>query len=319
VRKHVVVFGTAVAVAVSALLIQTMPVGAQGRRGGGAAATQPAAANVSQRAATIKRLPDGTPDIRGTWVRVGGGMNEANAPDSELKAFGVLSEPQGFGQGVVTAGPEGGLAKGRAPKYVPNPRPPQGIVDPANRQLPYTPEARAKRLDYAKNMCCPAKNLSYLELSVRCAPPQPWAGGGVQVFQKPEEIALLFEQNHQSRIFYTDGRPHPSPDVTFFGGHSTAHWAGTHLLVDTANLDGRAYYGVGNTFAPFSRQLHITEDFDVLSDKLITFVMTYEDPKTFTRPVKVAGYLYPQDEDEELTPEFTCHEGSYALPDIFGF
>jgi hypothetical protein len=168
-------------------------------------------------------------------------------------------------------------------------------------------------------MCCPAKSLSYLELSVRCAPPQPWAGGGVQIFQKPGEIALLFEQNHQTRIFYTDGRPHPSPDVVFLGGHSTARWEGDDLLVDTTNLDGRAYYGVGNTFAPYSRQLHITERFTVASDKLITFVMTYDDPKTFTRPVKVAGYLYPQDENEELTPEFTCHEGSYSMQDIFGF
>jgi len=316
VRKHVVI-GTAVAVVAGALLTLPLRAAGQGRRGGGAPAAESGAKSTP--AGPVKRLPDGTPDIRGTWVRVGGGMNEANAPDSELKAFGVLSEPQGFGQGLVTAGPEGGRAQARAPKYVPNPRPPQGIVDPANRQLPYTAEARAKRLDYAKNMCCPAKSLPYLELSVRCAPPQPWAGGGVQIFQKPGEIALLFEQNHQTRIFYTDGRSHPSPDVVFFGGHSTGRWEGNDLVVDTTNLDGRAYYGVGNTFAPYSRQLHITERFTVVSDKLITFVMTYDDPKTFTRPVKVAGYLYPQDEDEELTPEFTCHEGSYALPDIFGF
>jgi hypothetical protein len=52
-------------------------------------------------AGAIKRLPDGTPDIRGNWVRVGGNLNEANPPNSELKAFGVLSEPQGFGQGQV--------------------------------------------------------------------------------------------------------------------------------------------------------------------------------------------------------------------------
>jgi hypothetical protein len=281
---------------------------------------QPRVTNVSQRAGAIKRLPDGTPDIRGVWVRVGGGMNEVGAPDSELKAFGVLSEPQGFGQGLVTAGPEGGKTEAKPPKYMPNPRPPQGIVDPADRKLPYTPEARAKRLDYAKNMCCPAKSLDYLELSVRCAPPQPWAGGGVTIFQKPgQEIAMLFEQNHQTRTFHLDGRPHPSKGMVFFGGHTTAHWEGDTLVADTTNLDGRAYYGVGNTFAPFSRELHITERFTVVSDKLITFVMTYEDPKTFTQPVKVAGYFYPQDEDEELTPEFTCHEGSYQLEDIFGF
>jgi hypothetical protein len=284
-KNNVVVIGAAVFAVTSALL--TLQLDAAGQAAAGARAAQPRAQSVPA-AGAIKRLADGSPDIRGTWVRVGGGMNEANAPDSELKAFGVLSEPQGF-------------------------------VDPANRQLPYTPEARAKRLDYAKNMCCPAKALSYLELSVRCAPPQPWAGGGVHIFQRPSEVALLFEQNHQTRVVYTDGRPHPTPDMIFFGGHSTGHWEGNDLVVDTTNLDGRAYYGVGNTFAPYSRQLHITERFTVVSDKLITFVLTYDDPKTFTRPVKVAGYLYPQDEDEELTPEFTCHEGSYAMEDIFGF
>jgi hypothetical protein len=310
VNKHVVI-RTAVAAMASALM--TMPLIAAGQAARGAVKPQPKAANVSQRASTIKRLPDGTPDIRGTWDRVGGGMNEVGAPDSELKAFGVLSEPQGFGQGLVTAGPEGGITKAKPPKYMPNPRPPQGIIDPADRKLPYTEAARAKRLDYAKNMCCPAKNINYLELSVRCAPPQPWAGGGVEIFQRPGEVALLFEQNHQTRIVYTDGRPHPSANVTFLGGHSTGHWEGDDLVVDTTNLDGRAYYGVGNTFAPFSKQLHITERFHVASDKLITFVMTYEDPQ------KVAGYLYPNDEDEELTPEFSCHEGSFAMEDIFGF
>ena len=316
-RKHVV---ASAAIAAAAGVLLTVSIGAQGRQGrAGGSNAQPAVQNVSQRAATIKRLPDGTPDIRGTWVRVGGGMNEANPPESELKAFGVLSEPQGFGQGLVTAGPEGGKIEAKPPKYMPNPRPPAGIIDPADRKLPYTPEARAKRMDYAKNMCCPAKSLQYLELSVRCAPPQPWAGGGVHIFQRPGEIALLFEQNHQTRIVHTDGRPHPSPAMIFFGGHSTGHWEGNDLLVDTTNLDGRAYYGVGNTFAPYSRQLHITERFTVASDKLITFVMTYEDPQTFTRPVKVAGFLYPQDEDEDLAPEFSCHEGSYQLQNIFGF
>src|SRR5215468_6209934 len=90
VKSHVVV-GAAVAAGIGVVL--TLPVGAQGARQGraGAPNTQPAVPNVSQKAGPIKRMPDGTPDIRGIWVRVGGGMNEAGAPDSELKAFGVLS------------------------------------------------------------------------------------------------------------------------------------------------------------------------------------------------------------------------------------
>jgi hypothetical protein len=211
------------------------------------------------------------------------------------------------------------VAAPRTPKYLPNPRPPQGIVDPPDRLLPYTPEGRARRLDYAKNMCCPAKSLAYLELSVRCAPPQPWAGGGVHIMQRPGQVALLFEANHHTRVLYTDDRPHPSANLRFFGGHSTGRWEGNALVVDTTNLDGRAYFGVGNTFPPFSQELHLTERFTIVSDKLITFVLTYDDPKTFTRPVKSAGFFYPANEDEELAPEFTCHEGSYSMQNIFGF
>ena len=57
----------------------------------------------------------------------------------------------------------------------------------------------------------------------------------------------------------------------------------------------------------------------MVSDKLITFVLTYDDPKTFTRPVKSAGFFYPTNEEEELAPEFSCHEGSYSMQNIFGF
>ena len=316
-RKHFVVIGTDVVAVTGALL--TLPLRAAGQSSTGAPNTQAKAQKTPEKSGTIKRLPDGTPDIRGTWTRVGGGLNEAKAPDTALKAFGVLSEPQGFGQGQVTAGPGGQVAERRAPKYAPNPRPPQGIVDPPDRVLPYTPEGLALRLDYAKNMCCPAKSLDYIELSMRCIPPAPWVGGGVHILQRPGEVVLLFEANHQSRVFYTDGRPHPSSDMRFFGGHSTGRWEGNTLLVDTTNLDGRGHFGVGNTFAPFSRQLHFTERFTVVSDKLITYEITYDDPKTFTRPVKSAGYFFPADEEEELAPEVTCHEGSYALEDVFGF
>jgi hypothetical protein len=318
VRKHFLVGGTAVLAVTSALL--TLPLRAAGQSSTGAPNAQAKAQKTPEKSGTIKRLPDGTPDIRGTWTKVGGGLNEAKAPETELKAFGVLSEPQGFGQGQVTAGPGGQVAKRRAPKYAPNPRPPQGIVDPPDRVLPYTPEGRALRLDYAKNMCCPAKSFDYIELSMRCVPPQPWAGGGVHILQRPGEVVLLFESNHHSRVFYTDGRSHPSSNMRFFGGHSIGKWEGNTLVIDTTNLDGRAYFGVGNTFAPFSKELHLTERFTVVSDKLILFELTYDDPKTFTRPVKSAGYYYPSsDEDEELAPELTCHEGSYALLDAFGF
>jgi hypothetical protein len=316
VKKHLVLLGTAVIALTGVLSTLPLRAAAQG--------VQPSAEAIARRppvkAGPVKHLPDGTPDIRGTWTKVGGGLNEANRPATDLKPFGPLAEPEGFrAGGVVFAGPGGAEVEARVPKYLPNPRPPQGIVDPPDRVLPYTPEGLATRLDFAKNMCCPAKSFDYVEISMRCPAPNPWSGGGVHILQRTGQVTLLFESNHYSRVIYTDGRPHPSPAMRFFGGHSTGRWEGDTLVVDTTNLDGRAYFGVGVTIAPFSRELHLTERYTVVSDKLITFELIYDDPKTFTRPVKSVGFLYPYDEDEELVPEVTCHEGSYALPNIFGF
>ena len=82
----------------------------------------------------------------------------------------------------------------------------------------------------------------------------------------------------------------------------------------------RAVRPPGGTIAPFSHDLHFTEKYNVVSDKLITYELTYIDPQTFTKPVKVAGYMFPADPNaEEYVPENSCHEGSYALIDTFGF
>jgi len=319
VRKHFSIVGIGVAAVTAALLAPAV------RAAGQSSTAAPSAAAKADKApaktAAIKRLPDGTPDIRGAWVKNGGGLNEAKVPYSEtaLKPFGVLSEPQGFGQGAVTAGPGGKPVAGRGRGAAPTNRPPVGIVDPPDRMLPYTQAALAERQDRAKNMCCPAKSLDYIEPGMRCIPAALNGTGNLYITQRPGEVALLFETNHQARIVYTDGRPHPPASVTSFQGHSIGHWEGTTLVVDTTNFDGRMYFGVGNTLAPFSKQLHATERYTVQSDKLITFELIYDDPKTFTKPVKVAGYLAPPDTEEEFVPEFTCHEGSYALIDTFGF
>ena len=315
-NKLLAAFGTAIVVATTFVPALPLRAAGQGR--------PPTAAALANRPPVVgkpvNRLPDGSPDIRGTWTKVGGGLNEANRPATDLKPFGEFAEPEGFrAGGYVSTGRDGEVAEAKVPKYLPNKPPPQGIVDPPDRILPYTPEGMAKRLDYAKNMCCPAKSFEYVEISMRCPAPNPWAGGGVHILQRPGQVTLLFESNHHSRVIYTDGRPHPTPTMRFFGGHSTGRWEGDTLVVDTTNLDGHAYFGVGVTIAPFSRDLHLTERYKVESDKLITFELVYDDPKTFTHPVKSVGFLYPYDENEELTPEVTCHEGSYALPDVFGF
>jgi len=316
VREHFVAIGMVVVAMTTVLL--TPPLRAAGQSYETSTDEKAKTQKAPAKAGPIRRTPDGQPDIRGTWTKVGGGLNEAKPPPTQLKAFGLLAEPKGFGQQGLFAGPEGALVS-RSPQYEPKPAPPRGIVDPPDRVLPYRPEALAARLDWASKMCCPAHSLEHLELSARCTPPAPWTGGGgVQILQRPGQVVLLFESNHNSRVMYTDGRPHQGPSIRSFGGDSIGRWEGNTLVVETTNLTGLGHFGVGATIAPFSDVLRLTERFTVVSDKLITYEITYDDPKTFTRPVKSAGYFYPSDDGEELV-EVTCHEGSYALRNVFGF
>jgi hypothetical protein len=193
------------------------------------------------------------------------------------------------------------------------------IVDPANRVLPWRPEAEKARLENAKKMGPPPESFDYIELSARCAPPAPWYGhdrGSIEILQRPEAVVMLYEWDHSSRVFYTDGRPPLGSDMRFFGGDARGQWEGDTLVVTTTNLNGWGAWS--RIFQRYSTAMKLTERFTMVSPKLINYEIIYDDPGLFTRPIKSVGYLYPSDDDEEVM-EITCHEGSRTLYNIFGF
>ena len=98
---------------------------------------------------------------------------------------GAKAEPAGFTRV--------GVPRERL-QHEPDPPRLQGIVDPPSRVLPYRPEAASARLAWAAKMGPPAESWDYVEVSARCAPTPPWQAGAIQIFQRPGEVALLFEQ-----------------------------------------------------------------------------------------------------------------------------
>src|SRR5439155_8956145 len=78
------------------------------------------------------RTPDGHPDMQGMWARRGAAMAEANAPKTPLSEFGTTGQPYPtvFNTGVLTSKEASELANR-----------PAGIIEPANRGLPWRPEA----------------------------------------------------------------------------------------------------------------------------------------------------------------------------------
>jgi hypothetical protein len=86
-------------------------------------------------------------------------------------------------------------------------------------------------------------------------------------------------------------------------------------VVETTNLmgnrNGIALNG-GNT--PHSDALLLTERFTRTDENTIQYEATINDPKTYTKPWKVA-FQMKRDPDYQMV-EYACHEGNYALRDI---
>mgnify|MGYP003694006417 CR=1 FL=1 len=153
-------------------------------------------------------------------------------------------------------------------------------------------------------MCCPAKALSYLELSVRCAPRSRGRGGGVQDFREArrDRAAVRAEPPDACLLHRRPSAPESRRDLLQAATRQLAG-KGITSLVDTANLDGRAYYTAWAT--PSRRSANnctSRKTSPLVSDKLITFVMTYDDPED-VHPSGQGGRLpLSAGRERELTP-----------------
>ena len=270
------------------------------------AATLPLAAQ--EKPWSPPRTPEGHPDMQGAWARRGVGMAEANPPRSPLADFSSTGQPYPtiFNSGVVTTLDRSALASRKT-----------GIIDPPDRVLPWRPEADAARREYFKHVL-PPEGLAFVEPYARCVLPGPLEGDDRAPFfilQRPGSFVLAYEYNHVTRVIYTDGRPHVGKNIRLFMGDSIGHWEGDTLAVDTTNFNDET--SLSRTIPLHSDELHTSERFSMISPAIIDYQITIEDPKLFTRPVKIAGYFAAAEKGVQPM-EFACAEGSQTLPNVFG-
>src|SRR5688500_2923551 len=64
-------------------------------------------------------------------------------------------------------------------------------------------------------------------------------GNGNRIVQAPGMVAITYEMIHDTRILYTDGRPHIGERIRQYLGDSRARWEGDELVVVTRNLTDR--------------------------------------------------------------------------------
>ena len=191
------------------------------------------------------------------------------------------------------------------------------IVDPPNGRLPsMTAEAeeraarrRAERTSPLPERPTLADEIVRIDPNIRCL------GGGVllsgrgynstyQIFQTPDQLAILKEMYHETRLIPIGGAAPSRLGPPSAVGSSQAHWEGDTLVVETTNLSRGAS---GST-----RDVQVTERFTRVGPELLQYEYTLDDPATWTAPWTARIFMRPSP-GTGMIYEFACHEGNYAI------
>ncbi|MEO5923570.1 MAG: hypothetical protein ABIR70_07065 [Bryobacteraceae bacterium] len=222
--------------------------------------------------AALKRQADGKPDISGYFNSSPGGANyglEKHARD------GMTPGTQGV------------------------------IIDPVDRLLPYkawSKEERTERELPRRGYDDPTAHCFVAGIPRSLYVPSPF-----HVLQVPGYVVFLHERMSW-RIVRLTGT-HLPDTIRLWQGDSIGHWEGDTLVVDTTNLNGKAWLNeVGEVL---SHAAHIVERFSPQSPGVITYTATVSDPIPYTKPWTIQFPLNGDDKEELL--EVACLEDNGDL------
>jgi hypothetical protein len=179
----------------------------------------------------------------------------------------------------------------------------------ADRVAPLQPWAKAVYLHRQRTLLVD-------DPASRCLPP-----GGPRQFQTPHgfqfieqrelgRILVLFGGGNRNwRVIHTDGRPQGQPAgmVLSYYGHSIGWWENDDtLVVDAIGFNERFWLTRGGL--PHADGLHLVERFSRLDLDTLTYEVTIDDPRTYTRPW-TGGWTIRWVRDREIE-EFFCEENA---------
>src|SRR5215469_8369837 len=168
-------------------------------------------------------------------------------------------------------------------------------------EVPFQPWAEAvfkARQDGSKGQDDPA---------ARCLPGMPKLNAlpyPFKIFETPDTVIILFEGFTTFRQIHLDGRPLPKDPQPFWMGYSVGKWQGNELVVETVGMHENTW--MDNAGHPHTDALHITEKFRRPTYGRMEIEMTFDDPKTYTKPWTITEVARAIPDTELL--EFVCQE-----------
>jgi hypothetical protein len=159
----------------------------------------------------------------------------------------------------------------------------------------------------AQNPRCLGVPMPFLPLNTAFA-----QGTVMQIVQSPKSMGIYMEDDHAgggNRVIFMDGRPHLPPKIKTYLGDSRGHWEGNTLVIETTNFDQGFRGSNRDTYRMIERITRVDA-------KNLRREITFDDPKTWTKPWTVVIEMGRADDDRHMIFDSACHEGNYGLTSI---
>ena len=137
-------------------------------------------------------------------------------------------------------------------------------------------------------------------------------GTVMQIVQSPKSMSIYMEDDHAgggNRTIFMDGRPHAPVSLKFYLGDSRGHWEGNTLVIETTNFEQGFRGSNVETYK-------MTERIRRVDANNLRREITFEDPKTWTKPWTVLIEMGKTKDERHMIFDSACHEGNYGMTGI---
>ncbi|MCB1665134.1 MAG: hypothetical protein KDI28_05110 [Pseudomonadales bacterium] len=243
----------------------------------------------SQASATdIPRTPGGKPDFNGIWQVLSTANNNLESAPAKA-AFALVP-----GDFVPVPAPEVVAlgAVGAVPASF-------GVVEGGS--IPYKPAALAQRDSNRENWLSSDPEIKCYMPGVPRATyiPHPF-----QIFQSDKAFFIAYSFAGAVRNVYLEDPGEPPLDAWM--GQSYGYWDGDTFVVEVTGLDDRTWFDRAGNYHTY--KLKVTERYTLLSENVIQYEATMEDPDIFERPWTIRMPIYRRLEEGFELPQFKCVE-----------
>jgi len=150
-------------------------------------------------------------------------------------------------------------------------------------------------------------------MSERCmAAVLPDFGGFRRIVQSPASVSIFYDVGQGQgwqRIIPVGGSSHLPSNIRQRFGDSRGRWEGETLVVDVTNFSPKS------DFMGSRENRHLVERWTRTAPNTLEYVVTIEDPSTWTKPWTVKQeYSMQSNEANRIYYEPRCHEGNFGMP-----